>query len=88
MLSVAERRQRQALGGRIGGYLRAAMYDGREVTQKARETFLSRFEREVDPNGTLSPTERQRRAEAARKAHFARLALKSAQKRAKKVRAT
>jgi len=48
--------------------------------------FWSRFEDEVDPGGILSAGERQRRAEAARKAYFARMALKSAKARAKKRR--
>ncbi|WP_232110599.1 hypothetical protein [Nocardia wallacei] len=43
--------------------------------------MASKFEHEVDPHGALSPEERARRAEHARKAHFARLALKSAQAR-------
>lgn len=41
-----------------------------------------RFEREVDPDETLPLAERQRRAEAARKAHMARIALKSSRVRA------
>jgi hypothetical protein len=45
---------------------------------------MSRFEREVDPDGTLPPAERAKRAESARKAHFARMALLSAQARAKR----
>jgi hypothetical protein len=48
---------------------------------RARQAFLDRFEREVDPDGTLPPAERARRAEHARKAYFAKLALKSAQAR-------
>jgi hypothetical protein len=43
--------------------------------------MLERFEREVDPDGTLPPAERAKRAEYARKAYFQRLALKSAQVR-------
>lgn len=43
--------------------------------------LLARFEREVDPEGTLPPAERARRVEAAKKAHFQRLALRSAQVR-------
>lgn len=39
---------------------------------------MAKFEREVDPDGILTPAERTRRAESARKAYFARLALKSA----------
>jgi len=42
---------------------------------------MARFEREVDPDGTLPPEERARRAEHKRKAYFARLALKSAKAR-------
>lgn len=44
---------------------------------------MARFETQVDPEGRLSPAERSRRAEHARKAHFKRLALKSAQARRK-----
>jgi hypothetical protein len=43
--------------------------------------LLARFEREVDPDGTLEPAERARRAEAARKAHMQRLALASSKAR-------
>lgn len=50
-------------------------------TAPARQKALERFEREVDPDGTLSPAERQRRAQSARRAYFARLALKSVQAR-------
>jgi hypothetical protein len=63
-----------ALRGRIGAYRLHATHDPRETTQKARETFLARFEREVDPDGTLPEAERLRRAEYARRAYFARLA--------------
>jgi hypothetical protein len=40
--------------------------------------MLDKFERQVDPDGVLAPAERARRAEHARKAHFKRMALKSA----------
>lgn len=50
-------------------------------TAKARAAALARFEREVDPNGELTPQERAKRAEHARKAYFARLALASARAR-------
>lgn len=50
-------------------------------TASARAAFLDRFEREVDKDGVLDPAERARRAEHARKAYFARLALRSAQAR-------
>lgn len=58
--------------------------DSREVTEPARRAFWSKFERDVDPDGILPIDERMRRADMARKAHFARHALKSAQARRKK----
>ena len=50
-------------------------------TANARRAFADRFEREADPDGTLPPDERARRAEHLRCAYFKRLALKSAQAR-------
>jgi hypothetical protein len=49
----------------------------------ARQAFLDRFERQVDPDGILDPAERARRAESAKRAHFLRLSLKSARARRK-----
>jgi len=50
------------------------------VAASGPTAFMARFEREVDPDGTLAE-ERARRAEAARKAYFAQLAHKSAKAR-------
>ncbi|MFD7841364.1 hypothetical protein ACFV4K_00290 [Nocardia sp. NPDC059764] len=55
-------------------------------TAKAREALASKFEQQVDPDGVLSPQERALRAEHARKAHFTRMALKSAQARRRRCR--
>jgi len=55
-----------------------AQHDSGETGQPGREAFLARFEREVDPDGLMDPDERARRALAARKAYFARLAVRSA----------
>ncbi len=54
-------------------------------TANARRALLNKFEKQVDPDGMLLPAERAKRAENARKAHYKRLALKSAQ--ARKLRA-
>ena len=70
-----------ALRGRIGAHVVHARYDAHEITANARAAFLARFEREVDPDQILAPAERVRRALHARKAYFARLALKSARAR-------
>jgi len=44
---------------------------------------MRKFEEQVDPDGTLAPQERAKRAENAKRAHFQRLALKSAVSRRK-----
>jgi hypothetical protein len=54
----------------------------------ARRGFLDRFDRQVDPDGVLSPQERAIRAEHALKAHMARMALKSAQARRARAKKT
>ena len=70
-----------ALRGRVGAYRLHATHDPCVTTARARAVFLARFEAEVDPDGVLDPEERRRRALAARRAYFARLALRSAQAR-------
>jgi hypothetical protein len=67
---------------RVAAYsMHAQVVDASAHTRPARDAFMARFERQVDPDGVLAPAERQRRATAAKKAYFVRLALKSAQAR-------
>lgn len=74
----------RSLRARLAAHtLHAQIVDPAAHTAPARRAFLDRFEREVDPDGTLPPAERARRAEHARKAYFTRLALASARARAK-----
>lgn len=70
------------LRGKIGGLALAAQRDPKEYTRAGRAAFLSRFEEEADPDGVLPPAERARRAEAARRLHFTKLAYLSAKTRA------
>lgn len=77
-LSSSERALRAQIGAHTSW---ANTHDRAARTAPARRAMLDKFEREVDPDGTLSPAERARRAQNARKAYFARLALKSAQAR-------
>src|SRR5436309_2057906 len=75
--------ERRSLVGRIGAHASwAATSDPSARTQPGRSAFLDRFAREVDPDSKLSEPERQRRADHARKAYFAKLALQSAKARA------
>jgi hypothetical protein len=77
--------ERHVTAGRIGAHVSWARTEDRTArTAPGTKAFLARFEREVDPDGVLSPSERSIRAEHARKAHMQRLALKSAKTRARR----
>jgi hypothetical protein len=74
---------------RLGGLALAAKHDPMEYTAKARQVFKDKFQDQVDPDGSLrktNPKEARRRAEAARKLHYARLAYASVKARAAKKR--
>ena len=74
----------RALAARIAAHTKwASTPDRTAATAPARRAFLNRFERQVDPDGTLPLAERARRAEHARKAYFLRLAKASAEARRK-----
>jgi hypothetical protein len=76
-LSPAER----SLRGRMGAYALHSRYDPRQTTAPARVAFLRRFLDEVDPDRVLPECERLRRAAAARKAYFTRLAYLASRRR-------
>jgi len=77
-------RDDMALRGKIGAAVLHSRHDPYEATAAARAALWSRWEQEVDPEGTLSPDERQRRAEHARRAHLLRAARASVLARQKK----
>ena len=72
------------LRGRLGGFALAAKRNPKTYTASARAAFMDRFLLQVDPDGVLPLAERERRAAAARKAHFSRMALRSAKSRRKR----
>jgi hypothetical protein len=72
----------RVLIARLAAYERwAQCTDRAAATAPAQKAARDRFEKQVDPDGALDPKTRAERAEAARRAHFSRLALKSAQAR-------
>ena len=81
MLSPSQR----SLRGAIGAHIAHSRHNGLEITQAARDTFRNtldaRLLAEIDPNGELSPEERERRLEHGRKAYFLRMAFLSAKVR-------
>jgi hypothetical protein len=79
VLTPAQRSQR----ARLAALVRWSKENPAANAARGQAGLLARFEREVDPDNVLPAAERTRRAEAARKAHMARLALKSSQARSK-----
>lgn len=72
----------RVLVARAAAFTRWSRTDDRTAaTAPARKAHDDRFARQVDPDGILDPAERARRADMAKRAYFARLALRSAQVR-------
>ena len=84
MPSESQQSALQRARNRVGGLALAASRDPREYTAAARQTFRDSFQEAVDPDRVLPTGERLRRADAARRLWFARMALKSAKSRQKK----
>lgn len=57
----------------LGGLTTSARHDTRANTAAARAAFADSWMRKADPDGVLPEGERARRAEALRRAHFARI---------------
>ena len=79
-LTPQERSQR----ARIGAHALHAQHDSRVTSKPGRDAWLAGFEKQVDPDGVLSPEERARRAGHARQSYMAKLALRSARARRKR----
>lgn len=74
-----ERKSAHSINGRIGAEISWSRTQDRSArTRPAREKFLQRFEREVDPDGKLPADERRRLAEHAKRAYMLRLASRAA----------
>lgn len=74
------------IGGKRGGLVTASRYDACAMTARARDGFMARFYRQVDPDGVLGVVERERRAQAALRAHMAGLAIAKRRKRLRLVK--
>jgi uncharacterized membrane protein len=67
-------RQRSELGRTAANTSWARTVVWAERTSEARKAFMGRFEREVDPSGTLEPEQRRRMVEKAKSVYFTQLA--------------
>jgi hypothetical protein len=84
---TAGRRADRTKIGRIGGLTAWSRHDAETLIGPAHRGFRARFERLVDPDGTLDPAERAIRADRAQRAHMLSLSAKSAASRRKKASA-
>jgi hypothetical protein len=74
--------EQRSLRARIAANTRWSRESGRPNAIRGQRGLYAKFEKQVDPEGRLSPVERAKRTEAAYRAHMARLALKSSKARA------
>jgi hypothetical protein len=75
--------------GRIGGLVTSSRYSGDQLTSKARAAFIESFAEQARVDAAargeeITQEEATRRGEAARRAHYAKLALRSVQSRRRK----
>lgn len=78
--------EERTLRARMAAHTLHSKYDGREITASARAAGPGSDDywlEQVDPDQELDPKERARRASHAKRAHYQRLALKSAISRRK-----
>lgn len=75
--------QRQ-LRARLAAYSRWSREDPAPNAHRAHAGLRARLAREVDPDDTLRPAERERRIDAALRAHMTKLAYKSSRARAQR----
>lgn len=69
---------------RLGAHSKwARTADRTAATEPARQGFLAKLAKQVDPDGRMSAVELAAAVESARKAHYQRMALRSSQARAR-----
>ncbi len=84
MASAAIRRT----AARLAANARWAAQDTVEGTRPARQGFLAKLAREIDPDGTMPEAELAVRVERKRREHMQRMTLASAAARARRASAT
>ena len=69
-MSASDPDQRRRIASRAAHIKWANTRDRSAATAKARRAFFDKLERQADPDGRLTPTERARRAEHLHRAHI------------------
>lgn len=73
--------EQRVMRARLAAHTRWSREDPAEQARKMRAGVMAKFLAEVDPDGSLPPAERERRALHAQAAHMGRLALRSSRSR-------
>src|SRR5262249_39470766 len=81
--SINLSKKERTLRARLAAHTMHSKHDPRETTANARAAFRGSFDELVDPDRVFPESERRRRAEQARKAHYTRLAFLAARARKK-----
>lgn len=82
---MAETPKQRSMRARAAAYTSWSRTEDRSTrTAKGRKASMDRFDRQVDPHGTLTPQDRAKRADAARRAYYTELARKSSIERARR----
>jgi hypothetical protein len=76
--------EQRSIRASVAANTRWSREDPRPALAKVREGWQRHWEDEVDPDRVLDPAERERRDQAALRAHMARLSLKSSRARSKR----
>lgn len=79
-----------ATRGKLGALVTNSRYDGREITARARETFISSFADQARAEAAargeeITDVEAARRGEFLRRAFYVRLSLKSVRARSRRL---
>jgi len=72
---------KRRLAARVGGLSLRLKSDSTKIAARARMGLGRKFEREVDPEGNLSPTELAKKVKLAKSLYYTRLALRSVKSR-------
>jgi hypothetical protein len=83
-LTPAERTLRASIAAHTGW---ATTADRTARTEPGRQAMLEKFARQVDPDNQLTPAERAKRVENARKAFYQRIAFQSVKARRRRAAA-
>lgn len=76
--------EQRRLRAQLAAHTRWSREDPAPVGHRGQAGLRARLAREIDPDGSLAPAERERRTDSALRAHMTRLAFQSSRARARR----